>query len=147
MGAVDGLYPFNGNSFNIYSHRISDSSSLSSNTIISIFEDKSGHIWVGTQEGGLNRFHKVYQAFDHFSQQSEGGFDSSNAWKIDQDSKVRLWIGTWGFGLYMIPNHEAPTQEIEFINYKHDKENLTSICHNIVRKVFEESKGRVWIGT
>ena len=35
----------------------------------------------------------------------------------------------------------------KFITYKHDPENEYSLCHNYVRVLYEDSKGRLFVGT
>jgi len=36
------------------------------NNIISINEDKKGNIWIGTDDGGLNRYNTATQTFTHY---------------------------------------------------------------------------------
>ena len=35
----------------------------------------------------------------------------------------------------------------KFVIYKHDPENEHSLCHNYVRALYEDSKGRLFVGT
>jgi ligand-binding sensor domain-containing protein len=40
--------------------------SLSSNAVTSVFEDSRGAIWIGTYQGGLNRFEARTETFTHY---------------------------------------------------------------------------------
>lgn len=149
LGTVDGLYQYNGYDFTIYKQNTSPGHSISGNTIRALCEDNSGYIWVGTQEGGLNRFDKINKKFINFCNQKDSAnhFDSDNAWKIVQDSKGRLWVGTWGFGLYLVPNPLESKEEIRFINFKNRANDSSTISHNVIRSIYEDRRGNIWIGT
>src|SRR5215216_2255820 len=49
----DGLDKFDGTNFTIYRHDPADSGTLQANEILSLFEDKSGNLWIGTSGGSL----------------------------------------------------------------------------------------------
>lgn len=51
FGTRNGLNRFDGNVFKIYQHELSDTSSIGSNSIFSIYEDSKEQIWVGTYKG------------------------------------------------------------------------------------------------
>ena len=53
-----------------------------------------------------------------------------------------IWIGTEGGGL----NRFDPETGM-FVRYAHDPENAGSIAHNIVRSLYEDHDGFLWIGT
>ncbi|HXG00035.1 MAG TPA: two-component regulator propeller domain-containing protein, partial [Bacteroidota bacterium] len=64
-------------------------------------QDHAGFIWVGMNEGGLFRVDPRTGASEHF-QHSES--DSTSlpwpaVWCVFEDSKKRLWVGTFGGGL------------------------------------------------
>ncbi|MCB0293954.1 MAG: hypothetical protein KDG51_01660, partial [Calditrichaeota bacterium] len=44
--------------------------SLSQNFIMSIHEDRSGTLWVGTSDTGLNRFDRKQETFTRFAHDS-----------------------------------------------------------------------------
>ena len=58
--------------------------------------------------------------------------------KIYQDRNGMIWIATEdGLNRY---------DGAKFITYKHDPENEYSLCHNYVRVLYEDSKGRLFVG-
>ncbi len=63
-----------------------------------------------------------------------------------EDFRGRVWIGTYQNGLYCW-NPNAKEGEEEWRNFQYVVEDSTSLSNNIVRKIFEDSKGNIWIGT
>ena len=51
FGSRNGLNRFDGNGFKVFSNKLSDSTSLGSNSIFSLFEDEKEQLWVGTYKG------------------------------------------------------------------------------------------------
>jgi Signal transduction histidine kinase len=65
--------------------------SLSSNKIISIHDDGAGHLWLGTDGGGLNCFDKREKTFRVYD---ETAGVSGNVYGILQDDANHLWLST-----------------------------------------------------
>ena len=53
-----------------YQHDPANPNSLSEGRVRSIFEDKSGTIWIGTDGGGLNKFNPSTEQFSHYKHES-----------------------------------------------------------------------------
>ncbi|RLD82339.1 MAG: hypothetical protein DRJ10_05160, partial [Bacteroidetes bacterium] len=91
----EGLYSvnLNTNELKTYNHNKSDKNTLSSNNIRSLFIDKDDNIWLGTEEGIVNKFDKKTQKFIHYS--FKGINDSKDnhpiIWKIFEDYTGLLW--------------------------------------------------------
>lgn len=70
--------------------------SLSSNTVVSLGEDSSGGMWVGTYDAGVNRVRSGDDPFEAYLSDEEGqaGPESPMVWALKEDSTGRLWIGT-----------------------------------------------------
>src|SRR3712207_5949939 len=56
FGTQDGLNRYDGYKITYYRHNPADSNTISNNFIWSIYEDRQGLIWIGTNGGGLNSF-------------------------------------------------------------------------------------------
>jgi hypothetical protein len=52
----EGLYKYDGFSYKIYRPLLNDTSGISSNTIWCLLTDRSGKLWIGTFDGGLDCF-------------------------------------------------------------------------------------------
>ncbi len=75
--------------------------SLSSNMAWALLQDRSGLVWVGTANGGLNKLNPQVQSFGLY--RSDPGdphsLSSSTVGPILEDSQGHLWVGTLGAGL------------------------------------------------
>lgn len=170
-----------------------DPKSLSYDKIRAMFEDSNGILWIGTEGGGLNMLSKEdnsnYTNFRLFesvlkpfalteaqkgntkklfigAESTPGLFtlDISNPKKIDEasieginevshsvfsileDSNKNVWIGTYNGGIHrwLYKGDDLPYQkDILF----HSKENPSSISNNIIRDIYEDSKGDIWFVT
>ena len=67
-------------------------SRLNSNDILTIYEDKAGVIWVGTQAGGLNRFDSRTGLFSSIT--TRNGLPSNTIVGITSDNTGHLWLST-----------------------------------------------------
>ena len=76
--------------------------SLSKNVITSLFVDKTGIIWVGTNGGGVNKFDPNRKQFTHVkTNQKANSLSYDKIRSLFEDSNGTLWIGTEGGGLNM----------------------------------------------
>lgn len=108
----EGLHVFNirtGRFVNLR-YKENDSSSLGSNNILKLFKDRSGKVWVGTRNGGLNQFiikdisannpddigYFVRYTYDPSNPSSLG---NNTVFSIHDDSQNNLWLGTNEGGL------------------------------------------------
>src|SRR5690606_38927973 len=66
---------------------------------------------------------------------------------IYMDREGFIWVGTWGGGLNRSINPVKNLSKIKFINYTINSNNNSNLKSNIVQSVYEDSKGRIWIGT
>jgi HPt (histidine-containing phosphotransfer) domain-containing protein len=128
--------------FQRYMHISEDSSTITNNTIRSIYEDKLGLLWVGTW-GGLNLFDAKSDSFFHFVHNPENptsiSDDRVRCLLEDQDST--LWIGTYK-GLNRLDRKTG-----EFNHYIHNPEDSTSLSHDRVLALHEDMNGNLWIAT
>jgi PAS domain S-box-containing protein len=108
----EGLHVFNMNTGRFINLRYSagDSLSLGSNNILKLFKDKTGTVWVGTRNGGLNKFViKDINAenpadigyFIRYTNNPDdpGSLGNNTVYSIHGDSKNNLWLGTNEGGL------------------------------------------------
>ncbi len=125
--------------------------SLSNDNINAILEDKQGNIWVGT-DNGLNQILKTELTDSSFIiKRGITGVDnnilleSAKVLSLFFDYQGVLWVGT-SEGLVKIvrPNKNS---DYELIEYKNKIDDKNSLSNNVVRSIYEDSHGDLWIGT
>jgi signal transduction histidine kinase/ligand-binding sensor domain-containing protein/DNA-binding response OmpR family regulator len=138
----DGLNKFNGSSFTVYRYKPGDSTSLQSNEILSLHEDNSGNLWIGTSGGSVSLYDRK---MDHFINIPSGPFPNQvrhNVIRgITSDYKGNIWIAHYG-GINILDPKTRRLTKIPigsgFTNFIQTKPCLS---------IFEDSRHRMWIGT
>ena len=136
------FYPLKAQQDDLDFEQISIREGLSHSIVYSIVQDKDGFIWMGTQDGGLDRYDGYSIKNYSYNPDIQGTISGNNISDINVDSKGNIWIGTWGGGL----NRYNPEKNV-FQSWKHDPKNPQSISNNKVQDIFIDSKGKLWLGT
>ncbi len=76
-----------------YKHDPQDPHSLSSDQVLSVFEDSSGHLWVGTNGAGLNLYQPHSDNFKRIT--SANGLPNMTISGIIEDGNNDLWLTTF----------------------------------------------------
>lgn len=144
IGTQEGLNRYDGNEMEIFEHDPSDPGSLSNDWVWSVYVDRAGTLWAGTDGGGLNRYDPDQNTFVRYEHQEEDpqSLGSNRIRDILQDSKGRLWIGTDGNGL---DRFDASTGQ--FTHFRHDEADPGSLPGNKVLALFEDDNKTLWVGT
>lgn len=122
-----------------------DKASLNSSALQCLFMDETDNLWIGSFNGGVNILKTAKVKFDFYSLDKESyELPSTNSvLSICELSKGNILVGTDGGGLYVYESSRNMSQEE---SYRYSKEEKNSISGNIVRTIFEDSNGKVWIG-
>ena len=97
FGTMYGLVRYDGYEYRTYYYDPSDSTSLSNDDIVTLFEDSEGDLWVGTYGGGVNRFDRSSGMFERYRFNDSGHRDV--VWAISEDRQGRILVGTQHDGL------------------------------------------------
>ncbi len=119
-----------------------DPSSLASDLVFCITEDRTGILWIGT-DSGVSFLAPSRQVFDVFASEN-GGFEGTslrNTVAIHPDRGGDLWLGSAGLGLTQID------REGNLNRYQHRSDDPGSVSHDWVWAILEDSTGDLWIGT
>jgi ligand-binding sensor domain-containing protein/signal transduction histidine kinase len=129
--------------FKHFKHNPDDTSTLSSDRVRCIIEDHAGILWIGTFEGGLNRFDPQAEIFSSYMHDPENPNSLSNdtVYSLYEDSQGILWVGTRG-GL-----NRFHRQRGNFIRYKTSLSDATSLSNDSVLSIHEDGSGILWFGT
>ncbi|NCT08795.1 MAG: response regulator [Flavobacteriia bacterium] len=144
IGTYTGLFKLDVNkNLTKYTHNISNSESLSQNSIYDIFLDFNDGLWVGTWAGGISYYSKNNNNFltykEGFNQNNLNYKVVSSFLQYDSDN---LWIGTEGGGINIF-NKESNS----FRFLKHDPKNNNSLSSNNVKAILKDFYGDIWVGT
>lgn len=121
-----------------------DPISISQNSVISLYADNDGIMWVGTYKNGVSYYHEGMFKFEKsplffYNNPMLENKDCNN---IYEDSKGTLWVGTNGSGLIRYNKFKN-----EFKVYRANKNNPTSISSDVVISSVEDKTGNMWFGT
>ncbi len=144
FGTREGLNRFDGVTFRTFTYKPQNSGSISDNYIWSLLEDEQGSIWVGTAGGGLNRFDRTTERFEHFMPRKGDVHSLSDIGvrSLFQDSQGQLWIGTNDGGLNRF---DRTNKTFERWQYRASDDN--SLSHNRVYDMTEGLPGVLWLAT
>ena len=127
----DGVYKYDGKSFT----QFTTSNGLNSNSACPLAEDKSGKIWIGTDNGVClydnNKFSKIQIALPNDTLSSK-----YNVWSIMQDKSGKLWFAT-SIGVYVYDGKSFSIFKVtEDIKY----------CTAKIERILEDNAGNIWFG-
>ncbi|HEY3402478.1 MAG TPA: two-component regulator propeller domain-containing protein [Ohtaekwangia sp.] len=96
IGTEDGLHRYDGYSMKIYRKDENDTTTISSNFILCLFEDSQHNLWVGTLDGSLCLYNREKDNFIHFAKQiSRNDTRINEAIRvIYEDEDQHLFIGS-----------------------------------------------------
>ncbi len=128
--------------FHRYSHDPANDNSLSDDRVTSLFEDKSGRLWIGTSNGlnGLSRDHLSFTRYTH-DLANRHSIAHNTIMSIFQDRGGVLWIGTYD-GL---SQWNQATVTMDYYNLV--AENEGSLSNAIITSFAESDTGEIWVGT
>lgn len=138
IGTETGLYIYTLSNRNLVhlQHKFNDPYSISDNAIHSIFQDRSGGMWIGTFFGGVNYFSESYARFKKYYPGPVGDVLSGKSIsEFCEDASGHLWVGTEDGGLNCF-DPEKGTFSRNFLAAN----NVHALC-------YEASADRLWIGT
>jgi ligand-binding sensor domain-containing protein/signal transduction histidine kinase len=112
--------------------------SLSGSYINALFKDRSGKIWVASDEY-LERYDPTTETFTRYPVLAQGM--EGWVWDISQDSTGMLWLATHA-GLVRLDPATWQT-----VRYKHRTGDPASLSGDVVTATFEKSDGTFWVAT
>lgn len=141
FGTQEGLNRYDGYGILAYRHDPDDPQSLADNNIGSLHQDAAGRLWIGTLNGGLNRFDPASGRFQRYLPQAGSPTTMPDPWvrAALSDPAGRVWAAT-GNGL-------ARLQDARVTVFRHHPEQPDSLSHNVLRSLHVDAGGRLWIGT
>jgi PAS domain S-box-containing protein len=127
-----------------YQNNPNDITSLSGNAVLSIFEDRLGILWIGTNFSGISKYNPNQRQFAFYKNHTgvSNSLSKSTVNTIYEDVKGILWIGTNGGGL-----NRFDRKKNQITHFVHDAKNPRSLSNNMVRSICEDRFNKLWIAT
>ncbi|WP_444995939.1 EAL domain-containing protein [Aliikangiella sp. IMCC44359] len=118
--------------------------SYSHHKVRAIYEDDHKQLWIGTLRGGLylfdrtnGRFNPINQILEVDTQNlSEKNFNNVSVVDIFQDSYGRIFVATWGEGVFVLDRDIRKLIKFE-----------ANLPNNHVRSIHQDKLGQLWFGT
>lgn len=142
LATTNGLSRFDGTNFTVYRHDSGKANTLPGNEVLSLFEDRSGRIWIGTSGGGLSYYDRVNDRI--IAYRGDGPFPEIahiSPRAIAQDYDGSIWIATYG-GVWKIDFETGHVSKLAIQNTDRIRDN-----YFVALSLYEDSKHRMWIGT
>tara|TARA_B100000809_G_scaffold112084_1_gene110607 strand:- start:139 stop:3957 length:3819 start_codon:yes stop_codon:yes gene_type:complete len=137
-----GINFFDNKKGRIFSLKILDDV-IANNVVKTIFEDKSGIIWIGTENNGLFRL-KSLSNIDHYvyDVNRSTSLNSNKVNTVFEDDFGIIWIGTQA-GL-----NKFDAQKQYFQHHQYWKDNLKTINSNMIWSLYKDERdGSFYAGT
>ena len=114
---------------------------IKSNTILSLFKDFSGVLWVGTSRGGLSKLDLLKRNFVHYNATTSKNSLKDNVINaFFEDDNQDLWIGTFKHGLIKL-TFDKGKPIFSKIRLVPEGQRLT------VFSIIKDNHGFLWVGT
>lgn len=119
--------------------------SLSDDEVYAVEEDTDGSLWVATYGGGLNVQRPGTTGFRHlrFDPRRRGSLGTDLLTSVVIGPSGRLFVATDGAGVQM---YDRATDRFTTLA-GHDPADVNSLSQNVVRSLYEDAHGQLWVGT
>ena len=127
-----------------FQHDESNPDSLDINAVMSIYQDRSGVLWVGTENAGLNILNFRQEQFVHYRHRTSdpGSLSPGRVKAIYQDHNGVLWVGLYPRALNRL---DRKTGRITRYLPNPRDENTLGRGTNI-NALYKDAAGYLWVG-
>lgn len=143
IGTNKGLNKYDGYSFTKFMHDPKEITSLSSDNITAIIEDKNkpGTLWIATSLG-LNKFERENEIFSRFIYESDNPNTQRYGYikELIQDQNGTIWIGALSDGIYQFD----PANE-EFTVFSLPSAQNKSGSYSQINAIYFDHNNEIWI--
>ncbi|MEM7226514.1 MAG: two-component regulator propeller domain-containing protein, partial [Pseudomonadota bacterium] len=157
FATVGGLRCYDGHRWRVYQHSPTDTNSISSNGVETLYFSRDSFLWVGTLGGGLNRFDYRSKTFKKFvptameklyltgmeaiNNIGDNYYSPNWVYDIEEDGEGYLWMGT-GNGLFRLDRKTGQLKQFLGATEGHKGDPKF-----IFQRVYVDRSGTLWAGT
>lgn len=140
FGTQAGLVKYDEYDMTIFNWKADADSSISSGSIMSLYEDRKKNLWIGTYNSGLNLFNRTTETFKRYlhNPSDSSSLGSDIIYSIYEDKKGRLWIGN-DEGLDLLDRKSNTFKHFHFSDRSYPKE--------ISGHIFKQNENKLRIGS
>jgi ligand-binding sensor domain-containing protein/serine phosphatase RsbU (regulator of sigma subunit) len=146
FGTQDGLNRYDGYNFKVFKNNPPDSTTLTENFIFSIYEDRSGVLYIETRGGTLQEYNPRLESFRIVNKDSVDltGAKVNTVGAVLREPSGVIWTGGLGSpsGLKRLD-----TRTGEITVFRHDPSDPASLSSDKVYSVYRDHSGNLWVGT
>ncbi len=113
---------------------------LTQQTVIQVFQDSRGFLWILTQEG-LNKYNGLDLANYKYSPNNSKSISSNSVTRITEDTTGNIWLATMGGGL----NRYNSSDDSFSALYTSSKKTISPYSNEIYT-LFCSQEGIIWLG-
>jgi len=144
LNQVTGLTSEGSAQFTHFRNLADNNRFIAHDIVISLFEDLSQNLWIGTL-AGVDKTDLKERSIHTFQRSDDPNsldlLDNVIA-SIYVDEKDHLWVGTWGKGLSIIDRESNRAS-----HYLAEETGAQHIPENHIHVIFRDSQSRIWLGT
>jgi PAS domain S-box-containing protein len=140
---LGGLNRYDGYTFKVYKHDDQDEGSLGCDSIWALYVDRSGVLWVGTNEG-VDRYDRDTDSFVHYRHRADDptGLPGYQTRSLSEDESGTLWVATSG-GLSRLDKTSG-----RFFTYRPNSSDPTTFGNTNIRAIcLDTTTGLLWVST
>jgi signal transduction histidine kinase/ligand-binding sensor domain-containing protein len=143
-GGLVHMEPGTPGTFASLRHDSTDPDSLSSDNTSALLQDRSGVLWVGTFDAGINTLNLQNLQFHIYKHNSADpvSLASNNISAFAESRDGEIWIGTQEAGLGLFKPSSG-----QFTFFRNDPGNSASLSSNRIMSLYADSDGTIWVGT
>jgi len=146
IGTQPGLVRYDGYTTKVYKFDAKDPIHTFINTI---YEDRSGELWVGTSYKGLYHYNRATDTFVNYTHNPKdvNSLGAGGVVSMHDDSDGNLWMILPDLDGKMNYVNLFDTKKHQFKHYGILEKEHQHINASNYTNLFEDSKGRIWIGS
>ena len=128
----------------LFQHARTDPNSLSDNSVMSIYRDRSGLLWVGTANGGVNILDLRQRQFSHYTHRPDepASLSPGKVSALHEDANGVLWVGSFPRALDRVDRKNG-----SITHYVPGADSRNSLSKGTeLSSILKDARGDLWIG-